>query len=60
MKEFPLVGKVNWDPNKTIVAQINEFIDQIGDNFDAQMTSYFEDFKKSMKQRMRIPVSLVE
>ena len=24
------------------------------------MTSYFEDFKKSMKQRMRIPVSLVE
>ena len=24
------------------------------------MTSYFEDFKKSMKQRMRIPISLVE
>ena len=24
------------------------------------MTSYFEDFKKSMKQRMRILVSLVE
>ena len=24
------------------------------------MTSYFEDFKKSMKQRLRIPVSLVE
>ena len=60
MKEFPSVDKVNWDPNKTIVAQINEFIDQIGDNFDAQMTSYFEDFKKSMKQRMRIPVSLGE
>ena len=24
------------------------------------MTSYFEDFKKSMKQRQRIPVLLVE
>ena len=24
------------------------------------MTGYFEDFKKSMKQRLRIPVSLVE
>ena len=24
------------------------------------MTSYFEDFKKSMKQRLRIPISLVE
>ena len=32
----------------------------MGDNFDAQMTSYFEDFKKSMKQRTRIPISLVE
>ena len=32
----------------------------MGENFDAQMTSYFEDFKKSMKQRMRMLVSLVE
>ena len=32
----------------------------MGENFDAQMTNYFEDFIKSMKQRMRIPVSLVE
>ena len=60
MKEFPSVGNVSWDLNKTIVAQINEYIEQMGDNFDAQMTSYFEDFKKSMKQRMRIVVSLVE
>ena len=60
MKEFPSIGKVRWDPDQTIVTQINEFIKQMGDNFDAQMTSYFEDFKKSMKQRMRIPVSLVE
>ena len=60
MKEFPSIGKVNWYPNKTIVTQINEFIEQMGDNFDAQMTSYFEDFKNFMKQRMRIPISLVE
>ena len=60
MKEFPSVVKVNWDPNKIIVTQINDFIDQMGDNFDAQMITYFEDFKNSMKQRMRIQVSLVE
>ncbi len=60
MKEFPSVGKVRWDPSTTIVDQINGFIDQMGENFDAQMTSYFEDFKKSMKQRIRILVSLVE
>ena len=49
MKKFPSVGKVNWDQNKTIIEQINGFIEQMGENFDAQMTSYFEDFKKSMK-----------
>ena len=32
----------------------------MGENFDTLMTSYFEDFKKSMKQRSRIPTSLVE
>ena len=32
----------------------------MGDNFETLMTSYFEDIKKSMKARMRIPVSLVE
>ena len=32
----------------------------MGKNIDAQMTSYFEDFKQSMKHRMRIPISLVE
>ena len=60
MKEFPSVGKVNWDQNKTIIEQINEFIKKMGENFDAQMASYFEDFKKSMKQRLRIPILLVE
>ena len=32
----------------------------MGDNFEAQIASYFEDFKKSMKKRLRIPISLVE
>ena len=40
MKEFPSFRKVNWDQNKTIVEQINEFIEQMGDSFDAQMTLF--------------------
>ena len=60
MEEFPSIGKVNWNSNKFAITQINEYIEQMGDNFEAQMTSYFEDFKKSMKQRMRISISLVE
>ena len=59
MKEFTSFGKVNWDQNKTIVDQINKFIAQMGDNFDNQMSIYFDDFKNAMKKRMRIPVSLV-
>ena len=40
--------------------QINDYIEQLGDDFESIMTSYFEDFKKTMKGRMRILVSLVE
>ena len=60
MKEFPSFWKVNWDQNKTIVDQINDFIAQMGDNLNDQMSIYFNDFKSAMKRRMRIPVSLVE
>ena len=59
MKEFPSFGRVNWNKNKTIVEKINEFIDQMGDSFDDQISIYFDDFKNAMKKRMRIPVSLV-
>ena len=43
-----------------MVAQVNKYIEQMGTNFEALITSYFEDFKKTMKRRLRIPVSLVE
>ena len=32
----------------------------MGANFETIMKIYFEDFKKSMKERIRIPISLVE
>ena len=58
--EFPSFGKVGWKTNKSIAVKIIEYINQLGNNFESIMNSYFEDFKKSMKQRMRIPISLVE
>ena len=57
---FSSFGKVSWKTNRSIAVQNGEFIGLLGDNFEIVMTSYFEDFKKSMKQRLRIPVSLVE
>ena len=58
--EFPSFGKVVCKENRSIIAQVNEYIEQMGANFETLMTSYFEDFKKTMKQRLRIHVSLVE
>ena len=51
---------IGWKANRSIAIQIIEFIEQMGNNFETIMTGYFEDFKKSMKQRLRIHVSLVE
>ena len=58
--EFPSFGTVEWKTNRSVMVQINDFIEQLGDNFESIMTSYFEDFKKTMKGRMRIPLFLVE
>ena len=48
--EFPSFGKVSWKTNKFVVVQVNEYIEQMGENFQTIMTSYFEDIKMSMKQ----------
>lgn len=58
--EFSYLGKLGWKTNRSVAVQINEYIKQMGDNFESVMTSYFKDFKKSMKQRLRISISLVE
>lgn len=57
---FPSFGKVVWKANKSIAVQINEYIDKLGDNFESIVTGYFDEFKKVMKKRVRIPISLVE
>ena len=57
---FPSFGTVGWKTNRSVVVQINKYIEKMGENFKTIMTSYFENFKKFMKQRMRIPISLVE
>jgi len=49
LEEFPSIGKVKLKSNKSAITQINEYIEKMGDNFEDQMTSYFKDFKKSMK-----------
>ena len=40
--EFPSFGKLGWKMNRSISIQINENIEQMGDNFESIMTSYFE------------------
>ena len=57
---FPTFGKVALKVNRPIVVQIGEFIEKLCDNFELVMTSYFKDFKQSMRKILRILVSLVE
>ena len=52
--EFPSFGKISWKTNRSIVVQVNEYIEQIGANFETIMTSYFEDFK-AQKQLIAQP-----
>ena len=58
--EFPPFVMIGWKANRSIAIQVNEFIEKKGNNFETIMTSYFDDLKKAMKQRLRIRVSLVE
>lgn len=58
-KYFPSIGDVVWDQNKLVTRQINEYITQLGENFENLMNAYFDEFKKRMKRTMRIPKELV-
>lgn len=42
------------------MCQINEFIVEMGDNFEIIMDAYFETFKEKMQSRCIIPKKLVE
>lgn len=57
---FPTHGQVNWKADQLVTNQITYMIKQVGANFNSLMTSYFGDFKKTMKDRSWILFSLVE
>lgn len=59
-KCFPTHGGVILDKKRPITIQISKFIGQIGDSFNGVMDNYFVEFKKKMRKRSRVPVSLVE
>ena len=42
-----------------VLYQINEYIFEMGENFDSIMDSYFETFKEKMNNRFKIPKKLV-
>ena len=50
-KLFPSKGTVVWRKNIPILYQMNEFIAEMGENFDSIMDNYFEDFKERMNNR---------
>lgn len=57
---FPSKGMVVWRKDTPILYQINEFITEMGENFDSIMDNYFETFKEKMNNRFKIPKKLVK
>ena len=59
-KNFPSKGSIVWKKDTPVPYQINEFIAEMGDNFESIMDAYFESFKERMQNRFRIPKQVVE
>ena len=52
-------GNIFWEQGKLVTRKINEYITQLGENFENVMDTYFEEFKKRMRKRIGIPEELV-
>ena len=48
-----------WEQDKLVTKQIDEYINQVGENFENVTNAYFDEFKKRMKIIMRILEELV-
>lgn len=57
---FPSKGTIVWRKDVPILYQINEYIGEMGENFESIMDNYFEIFKEKMNNRYRILKKLVE
>ena len=53
-KFFPSKGSIVWRKDTPVLYQINEFIAEIGENFDSILHNYFEVFKETMNNRFQI------
>ena len=51
---------MEWKKDTLILYQINEFIKDMGDNYEKVMDNYFEEFKEKMNNRFHIPPKLVK
>ena len=59
-KLFPSKGNIVQEKDTLVLYQINEFIDEMGENFEGIMDAYFEKFKGRMHSMFRIPKQLVD
>ena len=59
-KLFPSKGYVVWRKDIPMLYQINEYIVEMGENYNSIMDNYFDAFKEKMNNRFQIPKKLVE
>ena len=56
---FPTVGIVTWDMSQIFVEQVNDLINRLGENFEAIIDNYFEEFKIKKRNKLGIPKSVI-
>lgn len=59
-KLFPFKRNLVWSKEKPMLYYINDFISEMGENFNGIMDAYFENFKEKIQNRFRIPKQLVD
>lgn len=45
-KYFLSIGNIAWEQGKPVIRKINEYITQLGENFENVMDAYLEELKK--------------
>ena len=57
---FPSKGTVVWRKDVHVLYQINEYVDEMGENYVSIMENYFYAFKDKMNNIFRIPKKLID
>ena len=55
-----MIGHIVWDKDRPMTKKINGYIEKLRENFETNLDCYFDEFKRKIKNRMIIPMSMID